>query len=178
LFEDFMKKAVLISFLGLILILAFPFPSVAQMRVAFLEVYDSQGKLIQYEPGGRFGHVALEINQKWLQSYPGEGVQLISWQELRKRGVVAQVLLIPGTLTFLEIQAYLGMPFDFQYSWDNQAFYCSELLGKLLGIAPGPMRFNHDVWPPSYWHLEGLPGLSPDRLHFQLSQSGSGPTHP
>lgn len=144
----------------------------AQTQVAFLEVYDAQGHLIQYEPGSRFGHSALRVGSLWLQAYPGEGVRLISWQELQKRGKVAALLTLPIEIRKEAIRPYLGRPFDFQYTWDDEAFYCSELIAKILGIPPQPMQFNRKVWPPSYWPLEGQPGMSPDKIYGILRGPG------
>lgn len=137
-------------------------------EIAFLEVYDSQGNLVQYEPGSRFGHVALKIHDRWFQVYPGEGVKYITQKQLEERGVIAEILQIPGSYSPEVLNPYLGIPFDFDYSWTNEAYYCSELLGKLLGIPPEPMELNKEVWPPSYWHLEGKLGLSPDKLYRKL----------
>jgi hypothetical protein len=139
----------------------------AKTRVAFLEEYD-HGQLVQYEPGSRFGHSAIEINGRWLQSYPGEGVRFITWSQLSQRGHIAAVLEIPVDVTMNDVQKFLGKPFDFDYDWSDDAFYCSELLGKILGLAPKPMRFNHAVWPKWYWSKEGQPGLSPDEIYSDL----------
>ncbi len=144
----------------------FSLGSTAGTQIAFLEVYDSKGKLVQYEPDSRFGHTALMIpGQGWLQAYPGEGVRVISWEELQKRGKVAVVLDLSIDLQAEDWQPLLGRPFDFQYNWSDEDLYCSELIAKLLRIPPEPMQFNRKVWPPSYWPLEGQPGMSPDKLH-------------
>lgn len=139
----------------------------AKVRIAFLENYDHLGRQIQYEPGGRFVHTAIQfddIGEYWLNAYPGEGVAVISWQRLQQHGTVTEILELPMDLSYAEIQPYLGRPFDFWYSWTEEAIYCSELIGKLLGVPTHPMRFNKNVWPKNYWKLEGTPGLSPDEL--------------
>lgn len=141
-------------------------------EIAFLEVYDFQGRLIQYEPGSRFGHTALRVGELWLQSYPGEGVKFVTWEELQKRGKVAAVLRIPVRLDLSRIAPYLGRPFDFGYTWSDEALYCSELIAKILQIPPEPMQFNRDVWPPSYWPLEGQAGMSPDKIYHKLRGPG------
>jgi hypothetical protein len=140
----------------------------AGTKVAFLEEYDEKGNLIQYEPGSRFGHSAIQIGDKWLQSYPDEGVRLITWKQLQERGKIAAVLEIPVDLTLADAKPFLKKPFDFEYDWSDEAFYCSELLGKLLRIPPQPMHFNHAVWPKWYWEKEGSPGLSPDGIYQYL----------
>lgn len=157
----------------LILVLLFIFANQSQSnaatRIAFLETYDAQGELIQYEVGGRFGHSAIEIEGQWLQSYPGEGVRLISLQELKYRGTIAKIISVPQEIRKQDVEKYLGVPFDYWYSWSDESLYCSELLAKVLGIPPEPMSFNHLVWPRNYWELEGLPGISPDKIYKKLS---------
>lgn len=148
----------------------------ANVRVAFLEVYNSQGKLVQYAPGGRFGHSAIQMDPTsdlWLQSYPGEGVKFITMQELKARGKIAAMLEIPVDVSPTQVTAFIGRPFDFNYSWSDDAFYCSELLAKILQIPTEPMHFNHEAWPKSYWSKEGQPGLSPDGAYRYLKQKYS-----
>lgn len=142
--------------------------SFAKTRIAFLELYDRKGQLVQYEPGGRFAHSAVqfdEIGDQWLNAYPGEGVAIIDLSELKHRGTIAEVVEIPQTLRLSQVQPYMGLPFDFWYSWTDEAIYCSELIGKLLHIPTRPMKINRQVWPKNYWSLEGQPGLSPDALY-------------
>ncbi|MGZ3775026.1 MAG: hypothetical protein ACXVCY_14145 [Pseudobdellovibrionaceae bacterium] len=147
--------------------LTFSTNALAKVRIAFLETYNSKGELVQYEPGGRFSHTAIQfddIGDKWLNSYPHEGVAIITWEQLQQRGVVADIIEIPTEIHLAKVTPYLGRPFDFWYSWSDDAFYCTELIGKLLGLMPQPMTFNKKVWPPSYWKLDGTLGLSPDQL--------------
>lgn len=142
-------------------------PCLAKTRIAFLEVYDSKGALVQYEPQGHFGHTAIqydEIGDRWLNSYPGEGVAIISQEQLQGHGKITDIIEITSAVNPSQVQGYLGHPFDFWYSWSDDAFYCTELIGKLLKVPLHPMHFNHQVWPQSYWQLEGSLGLSPDQL--------------
>lgn len=145
----------------------------ATTRIAFLELYNSKGELIQYEPNGRFGHTAIqfdEIGDHWLNAYPSEGVAIISLQHLQNHGKIADIIEIPDQVHLQWVQPHLGKPFDFQYSWNDEAFYCTELIGKLLGVPTHPMHFNHKVWPKNYWQLEGTAGLSPDQLWIWARQ--------
>lgn len=147
--------------------------SFAKTRIAFLELYDRHGRLVQYEPGGRFAHTAIqfdEIGDKWLNAYPGEGVAIVSWEDLEHRGVIAEVIEIPQDIRLSEVKPYMGLPFDFWYSWSDDALYCTELIGKLLNIPTHPMKFNKQVWPKNYWHLEGTLGLSPDSVYAWAKQ--------
>lgn len=148
-------------------VLSFSSASFAKTRIAFLELYDRNGNLVQYEPGGRFAHTAIQfddIGDKWLNAYPGEGVAIISWEQLQHRGVIAEIVEIPQKISMSQVQPYMGKPFDFWYSWSDDALYCTELIGKLLGVPTQPMKFNKEVWPKSYWKLEGTEGISPDGL--------------
>ncbi|WII71803.1 YiiX/YebB-like N1pC/P60 family cysteine hydrolase [Bdellovibrio sp. 22V] len=145
----------------------------ATTRIAFLELYDRHGRLVQYEPGGRFAHTAIQfddIGDKWLNAYPGEGVAIVTWEDLQDRGVIAEVIEIPQTVRLSQVKPYMGLPFDFWYSWTDDALYCTELIAKLLNIPTHPMRFNKQVWPKNYWPLEGTPGLSPDGLYKWAQQ--------
>lgn len=142
--------------------------SFAKTRIAFLEQYDRNGNRVQYEPGGRFVHSAIqfdEIGDRWLNAYPGEGVAVISLEQLQHHGTIAEVVEIPQTVHMSQVKPYLGLPFDFWYEWSDDAIYCSELIAKILDIPTRPMKINKQVWPKNYWHLEGQPGLSPDALY-------------
>ena len=94
---------------------------------------------------------------------------MITLDELKKRGTIVKIISIPQTVTRAQIQGYLNKPFDFQYSWGDDAYYCAELLAKILQIPPEPMKLNHLIWPPSYWSgttsIEGQPGISPDKIY-------------
>ena len=148
--------------------------SQAKTRIAFLELYDKNGVLVQYEPGGRFAHTAIqfdELGDRWLNSYPGDGVSIITLEQLQYRGKIAVIVEIPGReLTLSQVQPYLGKPFDYHYSWSDEALYCTELIGKLLNIPTHPMHFNRQVWPKNYWPLEGTLGLSPDQLWLWVGE--------
>lgn len=140
----------------------------AKTRIAFLESYDSKGKRIEYEPGGRFTHSAIQfddIGDEWLNAYPGEGVAVVSLKKLQTRGTITEIIEIPQKIRYSEVAPYMGLPFDFWYSWSDEEIYCSELIGKLLGIPTHPMTFNKKFWPKNYWKLEGTPGLSPDTVY-------------
>lgn len=168
------NRSLLCAFL--LVIISFGSSSFAKTRIAFLELYNQRGELVQYEPGGRFAHTAIQfddIGDQWLNSYPGEGVALISWEQLQERGVIADVVEIPQKIRFSQVAPYMGRPFDFWYSWTDDALYCTELIAKLLNIPTHPMRFNKKVWPKNYWSLEGTQGLSPDGLwNWAQTQQG------
>lgn len=149
--------------------------SFAASKIAFLEAYDKNGQRVEYEPGGRFVHTAIqfpELGDKWLNAYPGEGVAVIDLETLQNRGVITEIVEIPQTLTLKDVAPYWGRSFDFWYSWSDEYIYCSELIGKMLGIPTHPMVFNKKFWPKNYWHLDGTPGLSPDTVYrWSLEQA-------
>ncbi|WP_413587179.1 hypothetical protein [Bdellovibrio sp. HCB274] len=140
----------------------------AKTRIAFLETVNSRGERVEYEPGARFSHTAIQfddIGEQWLNAYPGEGVAIISEERLKQHGMITAVIEIPQHVSLAAIEPYLGLPFDFWYSWEGDAIYCTELIGKILNVPTHPMIFNKKVWPKNYWDLDGTPGLSPDKLY-------------
>lgn len=142
--------------------------SFAQTRIAFLQSFDKNGKPVEYEPGGRFTHTAIqfeELGDMWLNAYPNDDVAIISLSRLQTHGTITEIIEIPQTVRMTEAMPYMGLPFDYWYSWSNDAIYCSELIGKILNIPTRPMHFNKNFWPKNYWKLEGTPGLSPDALY-------------
>ncbi|QLY26769.1 YiiX/YebB-like N1pC/P60 family cysteine hydrolase [Bdellovibrio sp. KM01] len=143
-------------------------PAEAVTRIAFLETFNSRGERVEYEPGARFSHTAIQFDDiapLWLNAYPGEGVAVISEERLNQHGTITAIVEVTPELNATQITQYLGLPFDFWYSWDDSAMYCSEIIGKLLNVPTHPMIFNKKVWPKNYWDLDGTPGLSPDSLY-------------
>lgn len=142
----------------------------AAVDVAFLEVRNHQGEILRLEPGGRFAHVAISYGNKWLHAHPLRGVEVISEEELMKIGEIKSVVHLTDKpeITPAQVRPFLGKPYDDEFSWDNDKFYCSEILGILLGIPPEPMTFQSEYWRNRYKHLEGKPGLSPDDIYRYL----------
>ncbi|MES3036963.1 MAG: YiiX/YebB-like N1pC/P60 family cysteine hydrolase [Bdellovibrionota bacterium] len=137
--------------------------------VAFLEHYDTNGNLVQLEPGGRFYHMAISFQGKWLQAHPYQGVVLVDIDELEKMGTVTEIVRVNSPeLTLEDIKPYLGLRYDQNFSWDDDKMYCSELVAKLLNIQPIPMVFAPGLWPPQYQQYNGLPGISPDKIYLLL----------
>ncbi|WP_413578216.1 hypothetical protein ACLVWU_06700 [Bdellovibrio sp. HCB290] len=140
----------------------------ARTRIAFLESVNSRGERVEYEPGARFSHTAIQfddLGDQWLNAYPGEGVAIISEERLKQHGMITAIIEIPQQVFMSDAETYLGLPFDFWYSWEGDAIYCTELIGKMLNVPTHPMVFNKKVWPKNYWDLDGTPGLSPDKLY-------------
>lgn len=140
----------------------------ARIRIAFLETVNSRGERVEYEPGARFSHTAIQfddIGDMWLNAYPGEGVAVITEERLRQHGTITEIVEINQEMHYAQVEPYMGLPFDFWYSWDDSAMYCTEIIGKVLNVPTHPMIFNRKVWPKNYWDLDGTPGLSPDSLY-------------
>lgn len=144
-------------------------PAWSQVYVAFIEVRDQQGRVLQLENNGRYAHMAISYKNLWLHSYPNRGVELITQKDLEKIGVVTVIKLNnQPALTQTEVSKFLGKPFDFEFSWDDGKVYCAELVAKLLHLKPTPMQFSATFWPKSYQKLNGQLGISPDDIFKEL----------
>ncbi len=143
----------------------------AHVQIAFIEFYSADGRLIQLEPGGRFAHVAISYGDGWLHAHPFRGVEVISTRELGKMGRIGSVVNLPSLPKLPDpvVARFLGKPYDSDFSWSDDRVYCSELIAKILGLAPEPMHFDRALWPERYWKYEGLPGLSPDKLFRRMN---------
>lgn len=151
-----------------------PTLSQASIEVAFLEIRTPAGKVLELEKGDRFAHVAISYRGLWLHAHPRHGVVLANEEELETVGTMREIVTVSesGDLDDRTVATYLGKPYDFSFTWDEDRYYCSELIGKILGLSPLPMRFNPEVWPESYRKLNGLPGLSPDKVYRALRLRG------
>lgn len=152
---------------GLLLFISVP---AFALQVAFLEVRAPDGRPVVLEPGGRFAHVAISYASGWLHAHPAVGV---AWtRSLDSFGTVAVVLEPKHStreLSTQRVEPLLGLPYDFEFSWSDQAYYCSELVAKLLGMTPTPMDFAGERWKRHPHRLpEGELGVSPDELYRWL----------
>lgn len=143
----------------------------ASTEIAFVEMYHANGKPIQLEPNGKFAHIAISYQGLWMHAHPRLGVVLQNSKELESLGKIKAVLTVPDDklvdVTYLKES--LGKAYDRGFAWDDQKIYCSELVGKALGMPPKPMYFDPQLWPESYQKLNGLPGLSPDDIFYWLN---------
>jgi hypothetical protein len=155
----------------LFIALLFPLSSLASVDIAFLEVPNRQGQPRILEAGGRYAHIAISYQKQWLHSHPQRGVEIVSKEILQQTGRVAAIVTLTNDSepSPSAVKPILGKPYDLAYSWSDESFYCSELVGKLLRVPPEPMNFEPSLWPPQYRTLRGKPGLSPDDL-FRLLQ--------
>lgn len=143
------------------------------VEVAFLEFHNEDGRRVELEPGGRFVHVAIRIDGRWLHAHTHEGVALIdSLEEYGHRIIRLENPLLPDP-KLDQFVYWLGKPFDMTYSWRNpKATYCTRLVAELLNVPPQPMQFASDHWRLASVKPIGEPGLSPDDLFRILKQRG------
>jgi hypothetical protein len=145
----------------------------AATDVAFIEIRDYHNQIIQLEPNGRFAHVAISYNGQWLHAHPIRGVEIVSQKEIEKIGRFKSIVSLPDVNIETEkVRRFLGKHYDAGYEWTEQSVYCSELVGKLLELAPEPMSFKASLWANRYLHMRGQPGLSPDDVYRILIGRG------
>ena len=153
--------------------LLYSFSVQAEVRVAFLTATDSKGKPVQLEKDGRFSHVAIWVEGKWLHSYINRPVEWV--ETLEDYGMIGEVLVDPkaSPITFEQIKKLLELPYDPSYAWNNsQSTYCAKLVGLLLGVKPLPMSFSSERWKDTELLPVGELGLSPDDIYDALVNRG------
>lgn len=166
-------------FLGLFL-LCFSCASFAQVEVMFLRVKQGNGQFIEMEPGGKFAHVLVSYNGKWIHAHPSNGVELVA--DPLKFGTAAEILVHPELNEPKPelVREVLGKPYSLHAPWeDRSAFGCSKFAGHLfrfLGVKPSIMRFEAAYWKQKQFRNLKLPvgqlGLSPDDLYGELRGKG------
>lgn len=154
----------------------FGYPSSAQagVHVAFFEIRDTSGRLVQLEVNGRFAHVAISYRGGWLHAHPIRGVERV--ESLSEIGAATEILVQPSLpdLSEANVAPFLGRAYDPRFRWDDlSSTYCSKLVAQLLAVEPIPMTFATEHWSDrsELPHLE--PGLSPDDL-YTILKSGRG----
>ncbi|NBX76310.1 MAG: hypothetical protein EBQ92_07130 [Proteobacteria bacterium] len=141
----------------------------AQLEVAFLEVKNAKGEIVQLEPDFPYAHVVILWDDKALHSHPRTGVAWSNPSDLDQFGTIKETLSIEPIEDFEQlIERWIGHPYDSRFSWEDDAFYCSELVAKVLGLSPEPMHFDPNLWPPSFSELEGKPGISPGKIYRKI----------
>lgn len=156
---------------GLILFLwVFSALGFAGAEVIFLEVTNSKGEAVLLEPDFPYAHVLFKTSQGYLHSHPRTGVSFLKETDLEKFGKYADSFYVEHELDWGAVEKYLGKPYDNEFSWGNEKFYCSELVGKLLGMAPEPMHFDPELWPSQFQQYEGKPGISPGKIYRALKK--------
>ena len=143
-------------------------------RIAWIEMRDANGQIIQLEPEMLYAHVAIQIGEQWLHAHPKHGVVLSDSAELQKTGVIREVWASDKENdSYLDhVSFFVGREFDSEFSWTDEKIYCAELIAKLLSIAPSPMHFDEKLWDPWFKKYEGLPGSSPSKLYSEVQRRG------
>ncbi len=144
------------------------------ITVAFLQLKTPDGQVLQFEKNGQFAHTAISYRGQWLQAHPYRGVEVVSYAKLNEMGSITKLVTVSDVpeLTPDRVEKLIGKPFDRYFSWDDDRYYCSELVGKLLNLEPEPMSFDADYWPPDYQKYQDQPGLSPDDIYRLLREKG------
>lgn len=175
-------RILLISFL-----FAFAQLAYAKVEVAFLILKDASGNIVQFEEGGRYGHVAVSYNGQWLHAHPVRGVELTN--DLSDIGWTSVILESEqyNEPTEEYVNQNLGKAFSYLKSWeDSQYTYCAKLLAGPLSVDPLPMNFVTKMWENRTDLPRGEKGLSADDLYqvfvnrgFQVKNSfkDHAPTH-
>jgi len=145
-----------------------------ETRLAWMELKDLAGQVIQLEPGFQYSHVAIQVGELWLHADPKQGVVLNDFNELKNLGEIKEVWASQEEDdSYLQnISFFIGKAFDSEFSWSDERIYCAELVAKLLDIPPSPMHFDDKFWDPWFKKYEGLPGSSPSKLYSEAKQRG------
>lgn len=153
------------------LLLLFSPLSYGKIVIAYIEMKDANGKIIQLEPDGKFAHMAISYKNKWLHAYPYNGVELITEEQLNKIGRAVKVSYdFIDELSESEVKKYLGNSYDHEFSWDSEKTYCAKLIAKLLNIKPQQMYFSLSRWEDIRRKSYGKLGLSPDDIYRLLER--------
>lgn len=150
----------------------------AEVKIAFVQMRDTQNNVVQLEPNGEYAHIALSYKGQWLHVHPYRGVELVSSGELAQMGILDVITLTDkNEPSESKVKSVLGQPFDREFKWKGNKNYCAKLVGQMLDIAPRPMHFEADIWKtvnplkntraPMFsdeW------GLSPDDIFHELMQ--------
>lgn len=118
-------------------------------------------------------HVTLEYKSFVYEADTRLGGHRIPLHQVYKLGDIR--IEISDTLVNEQaLASQMGLPFDFQFVWNNQKTYCSKLVGLALNIAPQPMSFAGTHYVKYYpdWIYRNDPGLSPDNIYEFGLQNG------
>jgi hypothetical protein len=134
--------------------------SKAQTTVYFFEYRMPNGQVYSFDPGGRFYHAALKVQDQILEAHPFYGARLTG--DLDKVGHLVAILHSKKTVKNFEakVQAQLGKAFNLYSAWDDpNSTQCSKLIGQIIGVSPVPVE-------------GGNISLSPDTLYRELKKRG------
>ena len=163
-----------LSSLFLLFIFLYGSPGFSTVRVAFFEAYNRDGSRVELTPGGKFFHVAIEIEGYWYHTSTKEGV--VQLRGISPQAGVKLVEILENRdleITHRDLRPYLFLPFDYTYSWEKEnSTYCSKFVAQLLGVKPKRMGFKSSHWRLAHGVKKGYRGVSPDFLYWQLIQKG------
>lgn len=145
----------------------------AKVEVAFIEIVDATGKNVQFEEYGRFGHVAVSYQGKWLHAHPVRGVELVD--NLNEIGFVGAILESEDYEEPTEdfVAENKGRPFSYKEPWSStSSTYCAKLVAQIYGILPETMTFSAKAWKDSAGLPRGELGLSADDLFSKFYALG------
>ena len=110
-------------------------------------------------------HVGIEYQGHFYEADTREGGRKILVTAMKELG--HSQIEIPDILVDEELlHSQLGWPFDYEFRWDNQKTYCSELVGIALNIPTSPVNFANTHYLRFYpdWIHRRDPGISPDAI--------------
>lgn len=111
-------------------------------------------------------HVALEYKGYLYEADTRAGGRRLPMTEVKKKS--DESIVISDSLISEEgLQTQMGLPFDYEFIWDNPKTYCSKMVGIALQMAPKPMSFvgTHYLKYYPHWIHRKDPGLSPDQVY-------------
>lgn len=157
---------------GIFFFLLYSFVSLAQaVEIAFFIRTKPDGTLEVYEEGTLFSHVAIRVDDHWLEARPWYGVHLT--QDTSDMGVIAKIYrddnVAQPDASFLE--SVLGKDYFLFADWyDPDVWNCTKLIASYLNIAPKPMNFDPMLWGDRFHEYLGKPGLSLLELELELQE--------
>ncbi|UOF01326.1 hypothetical protein [Bdellovibrio reynosensis] len=111
-------------------------------------------------------HVALEYKGYLYEADTRVGGRRLPISQVKKKS--DETIVISDSLVSEEgLLTQMGLPFDYEFIWNNQKTYCSKLVGIALNMEPTPMTFagTHYVKYYPHWIHRNDPGLSPDQVY-------------
>lgn len=111
-------------------------------------------------------HVTLEYKSYVYEADTRDGGRRLHVSQVKQSGHTR--MEIPDSLINEQaLMGQLGLPFDYEFIWDNDKTYCSKLVGLALNMEPGPMSFAGTHYVKYYpdWIYRNDPGISPDDIY-------------
>ena len=139
------------------------------VEIGFFVQRDASGKIVYYEDGNPYSHVAIRVGNQWLEAVPYYGVHLTDHSQMGELTDIMEDDSIPEPgVDFLN--AVLGKKYFIFADWDDpNTYHCGKLVAKYLGISPEPIVLDHDIWGDRFDTYIGKPGLSPSQLKDVLT---------